>query len=363
MALNINWRFAGPQNINVPQSNFLNSLDKNIQNALGIKKEFDKKRDDNEMIRLMTEDAEKKLADAIKTNDIEKIKAAEKELADARMSANQFKTTGTTDFFRWKKDKEYASDVAAINREMLNEQIKQEKLSDLSEQIKRKQFELDNSNNKDEKKKLANDLKLLKEQYNKLAGQTVYAIDDSTTLFGAKPKVGAAPNGGDIKDVDYINKEIESLTWQENLAESDAVKQIQDEINNYSDSIAEDKLNQDLTFKIKKLNDDKAAEVEAERKAKEAKAEAARKAREKIENDLLAMRNDGEAKNLLTYANNPNNNKEFRDQAEKYLIEVLNKIPTGLSETNKTRARAAKSMFPNDKAMHDFIDKRIDAIK
>mgnify|MGYP000941337134 CR=1 FL=1 len=149
MALNINWRFAGPQNINVPQSNFLQSLDKNIQNALGIKKEFDKKRDDNEMIRLMTEEAENKLTNLInekdelttqynllsadeqlaqktyyenklKELDIQ-IESARKEVTDAKMNANQFKTTGTTDFFRWKKDKEYASDVAAINRDMLNE--------------------------------------------------------------------------------------------------------------------------------------------------------------------------------------------------------------------------------------------------
>ena len=164
MALNIEWRFAGPQDIKVPQSNFLNSLDKNIQNALGIKKEFDKKRADNEMIRLMTEESENKLAALInekdelttqynllsyeeqlaqktnfenKLNELDiQINAARKEVTDAKMNANQFKTTGTTDFFRWKKDKEYASDVAAINRAMLDEQTKNEKLSNLEMEIR-----------------------------------------------------------------------------------------------------------------------------------------------------------------------------------------------------------------------------------
>ena len=380
MALNIDWRFAGPQDIKVPQSNFLNSLDKNIQKGLEIKKEFDKKRDDNEMIRLMTEESENKLAALInekdelttqynlltaeeqlaqkanyenKLNELDiQINAARKEVTDAKMNANQFKTTGTTDFFRWKKDKEYASDVAAINRDMLNEQIKQEKLSDLSEQIKRKKFELDNSNNKDDKKKFEFELNQLKEQYNKSSGQTVYAIADST------PKVGATPNGDDIKDVDYINKEIESLTWKENLDESDAVNKIQTEINKHPDSDDKNKLNQALNSKIKKLNDDKAAEDEAARKAKGAKADADRKAREDAKSDLETWYSEKDPKKLLTYHNAAKNkDKELKGIAKKYLIDFLRQTnKPGLSMLNNTTAKAAKQKYKNDLAMITFID-------
>lgn len=374
MALNIDWRFAGPQNINVPQSNFLNSLDKNIQNALGIKKEFDKKRDDNEMIRLMTEEAENKLTNLInekdelttqynlltadkqlaqktyyenKLKDLDKqINLARKEVTDAKMSANQFKTTGTTDFFRWKNDKEYASDVAAMNRDMLNEQNKQEQLSNLEYDIKSKQAEFIRSNGKDEKRRLTDEINHLKERANKIAGQTVYLID------------GATPNGDDIKGADYLKIEIDSLTWQENLANSDAVKKIQDEINNYSNSDAKDTLNQALTSKIKKLNDDKAAEVEAARKAKAAEAEAVRKAKEAAKSDLKTWYNEKDPKKLLTYHNDEkNNDKELKGIAKKYLIDFLRQTNTpGLTVLNNTKAKAAKQKYKDDLAMIDFID-------
>lgn len=364
MALNIDWRFAGPQDINVPQSNFLNSLDKNIQKGLEIKKEFDKKRYDNEMIRLMTEDAEKKLADAIKTNDIEKIKVAEKELADAKMSANQFKTTGTTDFFRWKKDKEYASDVAAINREMLNEQNKQEQLSNLEYDIKSKQAEFDRSNNKDEKRRLTDEINHLKERANKIAGEKVYDIINNTPTAGKTPAVNTTPtvdvpqNTDDIKSVDYLNNEISKLTWQENLANTDAVKQIQDEIDKYSASNEKDKLQQALNSKIVELNKAKAAADEAKRKAKEAKAEAARKAKEGAAKDLETWYKEKDPKKLLTYYNDAkNDDKELKGIAKKYLIDFLSQTNTpGLNVLNNTTARAAKQKYKDDLAMKDFID-------
>lgn len=362
MALNINWRFAGPQNINVPQSNFLNSLDKNIQNALGIKKEFDKKRDDNEMIRLMTEEAENKLADLInekdelttqynlltadeqlaqktnyenKLNELDiQIAAARKEVTDAKMNANQFKTTGTTDFFRWKKDKEYASDVAAINREMLEEQTKNEKLSDLEYEIKSKIAEFNRSNNKDEKIKLNDDFKLLNERYKKLGGENVYMLN----------------YGADIKAVGYINDEINKLTWKEDLINSVDVKEIQAEINKYSDSDDKNKLTQALNNKIDELN-----------KAKTDKDEGANAADKATKDNLQTLYSNKNAKELLTFYNNSKNKNTHKALAKKYLINILREIKPGLSALDNTRALAAKIKY-NDEAMNDFIKANADAI-
>lgn len=386
MALNINWRFAGPQNINVPQSNFLNSLDKNIQNALGIKKEFDKKRDDNEMIRLMTEESENKLTNLInekdelttqynlltadeqlaqktnyenKLNELDiQIAAARKEVTDARMNANQFKTTGTTDFFRWKKDKEYASDVANINRDILDKQTKESQLSDLSYEIKAKEQEYIRSNNKDEKRRLTDEINALRERYNKIYGENYYPVFVGTGNNKDTPKDNVPPNDDDIKSVEFLKNEIDSLNWEENLNDSDSVKNIQTEINKYPNDIAKDNLNQALTFKIKKLNDDKAAEDEAKRKAKAAKAAAVRKAKESAAKDLETWYKEKDPKKLLTYYNDSkNDDKELKGIAKKYLIDFLGQTNTpGLNVLNNTKARAAKQKYKDDLAMQAFID-------
>lgn len=387
MALNINWRFAGPQNINVPQSNFLQSLDKNIQNALGIKKEFDKKRADNEMSRLMTEDAENKLAalinekdelttqynlltadeqlaqktyyeNKLKELDIQ-IESARKEVADARMSANQFKTTGTTDFFRWKKDKEYAADVAAVNREMLNEQIKQERLSDISGQIKEKRVEFDNSNDKDEKIRIDNVLKLLNEEYNRLYDITTKKEGEGNG--DAPPSGNATPKVIDIKSEDYIQKEIDKLIWDNNLAGSDAVAAIQGEIDKYTDSKARDKLNQALKNKIDSLEAEKAAEDAAAKKAEEDKDEAARKARKDAEDNLNELYSDVDAEGLRKFINKTHYT-DLKNLATKYLIGILRQTKPGCSVLNNTRVKAAKRKFDDNDAMKRFIDDNAKAI-
>ena len=426
MALNIEWRFAGPQDIKVPQSNFLNSLDKNIQNALGIKKEFDKKRADNEMIRLMTEESENKYAElyeqerelikkieslpedeylAHKTyydNELKKldeqINAARKEVTDAKMNANQFKTTGTTDFFRWKKDKEYASDVAAINRAMLDEQIKEEKLSNLYYEIKAKEQEYDRSADTDKKIELTDEINLLRERYNKISGENHYPVFVGTQ----KNKVKQNVDGG-IKTPDWIKTAINELKWEENLKDSDAVNKIQVEINNQNYN-AGNNLSQELNNKINDLNvehikneinelewqenlkdsdavkaiqafigkhiipnsqtelntalNNKIAEVN---KAKAAEV-AARVAADKATKDNLQTLYSGKkAIELLTFFNNSKNKNTHKALAKKYLIDILRETKPGLSPLDNTRALAAKLKY-NDEAMNSFIKANADAI-
>lgn len=389
MALNINWRFAGPQNINVPQSNFLNSLDKNIQNALGIKKEFDKKRDDNEMIRLMTEEAENKLTNLInekdelttqynlltadeqlaqktyyenklKELDIQ-IESARKEVTDAKMNANQFKTTGTTDFFRWKKDKEYASDVAAVNRDILNEQNKQEKLSNLEYDIKSKQAEFDRSNDKDEQRRLTDEINHLKEQYNKISGENVYEIK-VPPKNNVPSKNNVPPNADDIKGVDYLKNEISKLTWQENLANSDAVKQIQDEIDKYNASKDKDALNQALENKIVELNK---AEAEKEDKAKKGAIDAKNAAKKKLD-DLIVNQNLNEISKFY-YDTENKNYKDLLDNAYNYLLNFLRGKKLGAASRGIDRHKALLAIYgPNGSnsipALATFIERNVNAI-
>lgn len=389
MALDIDWRFAGPQYINVPQSNFLNSLDKNIQKALEIKKEFDKKRDDNEMIRLMTEESENKLAALInekdelttqynlltadeqlaqktnyenKLNELDiQINAARKEVTDAKMNANQFKTTGTTDFFRWKKDKEYASDVAAMNREMLNEQNKQEKLSGLEYDIKSKEAEFDRSNDKDEKRRLTDEINSLRERYNKIYGENYYPV---FVVTGNKdtPKDDVPPTDDDIKSVDYLKNEINKLTWQKNLANSDAVKKIQVEIDKYTESKDKDELNQLLENKIVELNKAKADE---EANAKKSASEAKDAAKNKLD-DLILNKNLNE---ISKFYYDPKN-KYYIDllgNAYNYLLDFLRGVKLGAANRGIDRHKALLAIYgPNGSnsmtALATFIEKNTNAI-
>lgn len=413
MALNINWRFAGPQDIKVPQSNFLNSLDKNIQKGLEIKKEFDKKRYDNEMIRLMTEDAEKKLEDAIKTNDIEKIKAAEKELADARMSANQFKTTGTTDFFRWKKDKEYASEVANINRDILDQQTKEEKLSNLYWDIRRKEAELETARKTydiDKENEIIDELNILYGRYNEASGKEFYKPLEKKQKKTPEGEGGDngqnnIPKGkGAPRRVESIEKSIEDLKWEENLDSSGTVNDLRTEIGEYKfnegkklaekldDKLEEVKLEHvntlinDLTLpessnsekfdtiraeiaKLKvennrnnsntKLND-KNKKLEAEQKRKKNKSAEDREVEEK---NLKSMRNKGEAQNLLNYYHEEKNLEDHRNSAKKYLIQVLGDTPYDKDDPRRdTPAQAAYTKYKDNDVMRRFIKDNKDAI-
>lgn len=441
MALNINWRFAGPQNINVPQSNFLNSLDKNIQNALGIKKEFEKKRDDNEMIRLMTEDAENKLKDlykqeselikeieslsedeyiankthyddALKKID-EQINSAEKEVTDARMSANQFKTTGTTDFFRWKKDKEYASEVANINRDILDQQTKESKLSDLEYEIKSKENEYNRSADTDKQIELTDEINLLRKRYNKISGENRYPVFVGTQKNNGKPNVDGTPksddtpkDSGGIQTPKWITTAINKLAWEENLKDSEAVKAIQGEINKQNFN-AGTELSQELNNKINELNvehikneintlewqenlkdsdtvkaiqafigkhiipnsqtelntalNDKIKNLNA---AKVKNAKGAAKSKEDTKDDLATMSKENNVTELLKYYNNAKNkDEELKALAKTYLINILRETnKPGLHLNNNTKSKAALIKYKDDAAMKTFINDNAGAI-
>ena len=181
----------------------------------------------------------------------EQINAARKEVTDAKMNANQFKTTGTTDFFRWKKDKEYASDVAAINRAMLDEQTKNEKLSNLEMEIKAKELELKRTNDKNTEIRIRDELKLLKEQYNDTYGKQFYQIDD-TPKGGEKP---LTPEDGDTQKQtqESIEKAIAGLKFEENLDNSADVEQIRTYIGKLADSAEKFDLGYELYNKIEDL--------------------------------------------------------------------------------------------------------------
>lgn len=391
MALNINWRFAGPQDIKVPQSNVLQSFDKNIQKGLEIKKEFDKKRDDDAMIRLMTEEAENKLTklnnekdelitqynllsldeqSAQKTNFENKlneldaqINLAEKEVLDARMSANQFKTTGTTDFFRWKKDKEYAAETAAVNRDAINAQIKAETLSNLNWEIKAKEAELKRSNDTDTTNRLNDELNLLKEQYNKEYGQTYYKINAVEAGKQEGAEAGKQEVTGNKKSPESIIALTDKLTWQENLANSADVKEIQDEIDKYTQSTDRSNLQDKLDLKIKELNDAKAKELADEEAANKNKTAAAIKAKADAKKDLETLYKNEKAPELLGIINDAKYKyTDLQGKAKEYLINVLGKTQTGKLVTDNTPSQAAYTKYNGNDAMQSFIKDNIKAI-
>lgn len=441
MALNINWRFAGPQNINVPQSNFLQSLDKNIQNALGIKKEFEKKRDDNEMIRLMTEESENKLTNLInekdelttqynslspdeqfaqKTNYENKLKeldiqieSARKEAVDAKMNANQFKTTGTTDFFRWKKDKEYASDVAAMNRDMLNEQNKQEDLSNLYWDIQRKQSELEKAKKTydiDKENEIIDELNILYGRYNETAGKEFYKPlekKQKKTSEGKDDGKGQnnPPEGkDDPRRVESIEKSIENLKWEQDLDNCKTVDDLRTEIGQYNynegkklaetladklEKLKEEKveelinnlkLGKDFEDKVENikaeigkiknntnlqgsLNDMLTAKIEELKIAKAKKDKDAAEAKQTEEDKLKTMRNKGKAQELLDYSLEEKNLEDHRNSAEKYLIEVLGNTPYDKKDPRRdTPLQAAYTKYKDNVPMRRFIKNNTVAI-
>ena len=409
MALNINWRFADPQNINVPQSNILPAFNKNIKEFAEIKKAFEKKADDKEMMRMMTEDAESELASLIerqnkfklqydpllnsmtytekadyenKLNELDvQINSAMKKVDDARMSANQFKTTGTTDFFRWKKDKEYDLEKTAMNQAMLDEQIKAEKLSQLaaekkdnldklSTEIKLKEKELRRSTSQKERDQITDELNILMENYNKLYGEEFYKITgnvpgETPSKTAVVTPTATVVTGNDGRQpVKIINGWINDLKWEEDLDNSKAVKDIQDEIDKYdvrSDEYKE--LNDALISKIKALNEAKKEELAAAKAAALAAAKAAAKAAEKIKENLATLRSRFNAAELLDFYTDKNKkNDPYRDIAKAYLIEVLAKAEPDLLDNPRTAIVAARRIYGKTADMNNFIDNKINAI-